>query len=136
MAKLKNPFNKKSLTTTLMNVGVGGAANVAIDYAWEQIDALQAYDEYKHIIKIVGGALVGGMVSAPWARAAADGVATVGVSNLIAGYLDKAPATTQEGTKGLPGGTIGALRGYRYGNKKFGKRASGRMAGLDDFQTE
>lgn len=135
MAKIKNPFNKKSLTTSLMNVGVGGAANVAIDYAWEQIDALQAYDEYKHIIKIVGGALVGGMVSAPWARAAADGVATVGVSNLIAGYLDKAPAKP-EGQNGLPNGTIGALRGYRYGKRNFGKRASGRMAGLDDFQTE
>lgn len=132
MAKFKNPFKKKSLTDTLMNVGIGGAANVAIDYVWEQVDALQPYDEYKHIAKIVGGALVGSMVSAPWARAAADGVATVGVSNLIAGYLDTKPVTTA--TEGLPGGTIGALRGKRYGSRAFGK-GKGRMAGLEDFQT-
>ena len=130
MAKFKNPFNKKSLTTTLMNVGVGGAANVAIDYAWEQVDALQAYDEYKHIIKIVGGALLGGMVSASWARAAADGIATVGVSNLIASYLDKDATPASESTTGLPNGTIGKLR---YGSKRFGGK--GRMAGIEDFQT-
>lgn len=137
MAKFKNPFKKKSLTDTLMNVGIGGAANVAIDYVWEQVDALKPYDEYKHIAKIVGGALAGSMVSAPWARAAADGIATVGVSNLIAGYLDKDPDkkdTDKKDLGGLPGGTIGALRGYRYGNKSFGK-GKGRMAGLEDFQT-
>lgn len=133
MAKFKNPFKKKSLTDTLMNVGIGGAANVAIDYVWEQVDALQPYDEYKHIAKIVGGALAGSMVSAPWARAAADGIATVGVSNLIAGYLEKGTDTTKT-TEGLPGGTIGALRGYRYGKSSFGK-GKGRMAGLEDFQT-
>ena len=130
MAKFKNPFKKQSLVDTLMNVGVGGAANVAIDYAWEQVEALQAYDEYKHLIKIVGGALVGGMVSAKWARAAADGVATVGVSNLIASYIDK-PATTVETTAGMPDGTIGRVR---YGRRGFGK-GKGRMAGLEDFQS-
>lgn len=140
MAKFKNPFKKKSLTDTLMNVVIGGAANVTIDYVWEQVDALQPYDEYKHIAKIVGGALAGSMVSAPWARAAADGIATVGVSNLIAGYLekdgkDKDPdPDPSKGPGGLPGGTIGALRGYRYGKSSFGK-GKGRMAGLEDFQT-
>lgn len=134
MAIFKNPFKKKSLTDTLMNVGIGGAANVAIDYVWEQVDALQPYDEYKHIAKIVGGALAGSMVSAPWARAAADGIATVGVSNLIAGYLEKGTDEGKKPTEGLPGGTIGALRGYRYGKSSFDK-GKGRMAGLEDFQT-
>ena len=124
----KNPFKKKSLIDTLTNVGVGGAANVAIDYVWEQVDALAAYDQYKHIAKIVAGAVVGGMVSNKYARAAADGVATVGVSNLIQGLIDKTPETTE----GLPEGTIGRLR---YGSRSFRRAARGtRMAGLENFQ--
>ncbi len=138
----KNPFKKKSLTDALVNVGVGGAANVAIDYAWDAIGV----DSYipdslgvsgatiKHAIKILGGAVVGGMVSNRYARAAADGVATVGVSNLINELITK----DDKPAAGLPNGTIGALRGYRYGSRNFGKgarKASGRMAGLEDFQS-
>lgn len=116
---------------TLTNVGIGGAANVAIDYVWEQIEALAAYDQYKHIAKIVGGAVVGGMVSNKYARAAADGVATVGVSNLIASLIDTEatpePKAAADGSAGLPGGTIGRM-------PRYGRRAArARVAGLNDF---
>lgn len=142
----KNPFKKKSLTDTLVNVGIGGAANVAIDAAWDAIGVdsyLPAMESVsastiKHAIKIIGGALVGGMVSNRYARAAADGVATVGVSNLIDELWNPGTPVVdgeqKDPTAGLPGGTIGALRGYRYGNKSFGK-GKGRMAGLEDFQS-
>ena len=36
----KNPFKKSSIIDTVVNVGVGGAANVAIDYVVEQVDAI------------------------------------------------------------------------------------------------
>lgn len=130
----KNPFKKKSLIDTLTNVGVGGAANVAIDYVWEQIPQLAAYDQYKHIAKIVGGAIVGGMVSNKYARAAADGVATVGVSNLIAGLIDTTPeTTTTDAPAGLPAGTIGRMP--RYGSRAY-RAAKSRVAGLSDFMSE
>ena len=142
----KNPFKKESLKNTLVNVGVGGAANVAVDAAWDAL-GIDSYipamenvspSVVKHVIKIIGGAVVGGMVRDKFARAAADGVATVGVSNLIDELWN--PGTTggeQKPVPGLPSGTIGALRGHRYGSRSFGKsrRASGRMAGLEDFQS-
>lgn len=143
----KNPFKKKSLTDTLVNVGIGGAANVAIDAAWDAVGVdsyLPAMESVssstiKHAIKIIGGALVGGMVSNRYARAAADGVATVGVSNLIdelwnPGKSESSASESAAAAQGLPGGTIGALRGYRYGSRSFGK-GKGRMAGLEDFQS-
>lgn len=125
MAKL---FKKKSIVDSLINVGVGGAANVAIDYAWNALgESVASLSEYKNIIKVAGGALVGSMVSSKVARAAADGVATVGVSNLIAGLMDtdetKAPA-------GLPAGTIGAVRA---GNPYFGKKKSSGFTVSDAF---
>lgn len=130
----KNPFKKKSLIDTLTNVGVGGAANVAIDYVWEQIPQLAEYDQYKHIAKVVGGAIVGGMVSNKYARAAADGVATVGVSNLIASLIDTTPeTTTTDAPAGLPAGTIGRMP--RYGSRAY-RAAKSRVAGLSDFMSE
>ena len=114
MAKL---FKKKGLTDTLLNVGVGGAANVAIDYAWNALgDTVSSLDEYKNIIKVAGGALVGTMVTGKVARAAADGVAVVGVSNLIAGLMG---TSSEPATSGLPKGTIGAVR---TGSPYFGKK--------------
>lgn len=116
MAKL---FKKKSIMDSLVNVGVGGAANVAIDYAWNMLGStVEGLSEYKNIIKVAGGALVGSMVSGKIARAAADGVATVGVSNLIAGMLGTDDA---KATAGLPHGTIGAVRA---GSPYYGKKKS------------
>ena len=142
----KNPFKKKALTDTLINVGIGGGANVVFDAIWDAIgvegmlpaSVSEHSSLIKNSIKIFGGAVAGGMITGRW-RAAADGIATVGVSNLIDYYWN--PGKSESGASesaaaatGLPGGTIGALRGYRYGSKSFGK-GKGRMAGLEDFQS-
>lgn len=122
----KNPFKKSSIIDTVVNVGIGGAANVAIDYVVGQVDALQSLgDTTINALKIAAGAVVGSMVSDKFARAAADGVATVGVSNLIAGLMKD---ESTEVTSGLPYGTIGRVR---LGNRAYrrARKVSGVNAG-------
>lgn len=126
---MKNPFKKQSIMDTVVNVGIGGAANVAIDYVVGQVEAIQSLgDTTINALKIAGGAIVGSMVSNKFARAAADGVATVGVSNLIAGLMNDSASTPGEGTSGLPYGTIGRVR---LGNRAYrrAKNVSGVNAG-------
>lgn len=122
----KNPFKKQSIIDTVVNVGVGGAANVAIDYVVNQVDAIKSLgDTTVNMLKIAAGAVVGSMVSNKIARAACDGVATVGVSNLIAGMMD------DEGTAGtgaLPRGTIGRVIP---GNRAYRRAAArGKVSGV------
>ncbi len=127
---MKNPFKKQSIMDTVVNVGIGGAANVAIDYVVGQVEAIQSLgDTTINALKIAGGAIVGSMVSNKFARAAADGVATVGVSNLIAGLMNDSASTPGESTSGLPYGTIG--RPVRLGNRAYrrAKNVSGVNAG-------
>lgn len=122
----KSLFKKKSIMDSLVNVGVGGAANVAIDYAWSALgQSVASLEEYKNIIKVAGGAIVGSMVTSKVARAAADGVATVGVANLIAGLM----GTEENSTSGLPAGTIGRVQA---GNPYFGKKKSERGFTVSD----
>lgn len=119
---MKNPFKKSSIIDTAINVGVGGAANVAMDYVFTQVDALASLEPMtKNIVKIVAGAVGGSMVSNKYVRAAADGVATVGVSNLIASYMGTEETATPEtaAPAGLAKGTIG--RAYRMGQRGFRK---------------
>lgn len=118
----KNPFKKSSIADTVINVSVGGAANVAIDYLVDQVEALKGLgDTTINAAKIVGGAVVGSMVSNKIARAAADGVAVVGVSNLISGLISDSSSTTKA-PSGLPYGTIGRVipgnRAYRRARAK------------------
>lgn len=105
MAKI--PFKKQSIVDTVINVGIGGAANVAIDYVVNSVDAIKSLgDTTVNAAKIAIGAIAGSMVSNKMLRAACDGIATVGVSNLVAGLMEdkvEAPA-------GLPYGTIGRVR--------------------------
>lgn len=126
---MKNPFKKSSIVDTVVNVGIGGAANVAMDYVYANVDALASLgDTTKNAIKIAAGAVLGAMVSNKYARAAADGIATVGASNLIASYVTpeaEAPVTTE----GLPSGTIGRIR---MGQRGF-RRA--RVAGVGNNPT-
>lgn len=141
----KNPFKKKSLTDTLVNVGIGGAANVAIDYVWDAagLDSSLSFesvkaDTVKNAIKIIGGAVAGSMITNKYGRAAADGVATVGVSNLVSDLISGSEGKEESGTTGLPSGTIGNIHGrYRAGSAAYARASRGRghMAGLDDFQT-
>lgn len=126
----KNPFKKQSIIDTVVNVGIGGAANVAIDYVVGQIDAIQSLgDTTINALKIAAGAVVGSMVSDKFARAAADGVATVGVSNLIAGLMADEPSPAP--SSGLPYGTIGRVRpgnrAYRRAHKVSGVNAGAVM---------
>lgn len=84
---MKNPFKKSSITDTLMNVGLGGAANVGFDYLYK-LTGLDLGETTKNAIKIAVGAIGGSMVSSKPLRAAADGIAVVGVSNLIDGLIN------------------------------------------------
>lgn len=121
----KNPFKKSSIIDTVVNVGIGGAANVAIDYVVNQVEAIQSLgDTTINAIKVAAGALVGSMVTDKFARAAADGVATVGVSNLISGLM-KEETTTAPG--GLPYGTISGR--VRPGNAAY--RRSRKISGVN-----
>ena len=122
----KNPFKKSSIMDTVVNVGVGGAANVAIDYVVSQVDAIQQLgDTTINAAKIALGALAGSMVSNKFLRAACDGIATVGVSNLVKGLMESAP--NQEGAAGLPYGTIGRVIP---GNRAY-RRAARKVSGLN-----
>lgn len=134
-------FKKQSIIDSLTNVGIGGAANVAIDWAWSAagVDSMLPATEtisgaqLKNGIKILGGALIGSMVKNKYGRAAADGVATVGVSNLIADLMS---TTTDggnggEGSNGLPKGTVGRVIP---GNRRYIRnRVSGIGAAANAF---
>lgn len=127
----KNPFKKQSIIDTVVNVGIGGAANVAIDYVVSQVDAIQSLgDTTINAAKVALGAVAGSMVSNKMLRAACDGIATVGVSNLVKGLMDGTSAT--ETTSGLPYGTIGRVipgnRAYRKARKVSG--VGGAAAGV------
>lgn len=129
----KNPFKTKSIIDTVINVGIGGAANVAIDYVVGQVEAIQSLGNTTiNALKIAAGAVVGSMVSDKFARAAADGIATVGVSNLIAGLMSEDTATPSPAS-GLPYGTISGRvrpgnRAYRRMHKVSGCDASAVMS--------
>jgi hypothetical protein len=127
-----NPFKKQSIIDTVVNVGIGGAANVAIDYVVSQVDAIQSLgDTTINAAKIALGAVAGSMVSNKMLRAACDGIATVGVSNLVKGLMDGTSST--ETTSGLPYGTISGRvipgnRAYRRARKVSG--VGGAAAGV------
>lgn len=111
----KNPFKKSSIVDTVVNVGVGGAANVAVDYLVNQVEAIKSLgDTTINAIKIAGGAVIGSMVTNKVARAAADGIATVGVANLISGLMTEQVTPTGA----LPYGTISG-RVVRPGNARY-----------------
>lgn len=123
----KNPFKKQSIVDTVVNVGIGGAANVAIDYVVSQVEAIQSLgDTAINAAKIALGAVAGSMVSNKMLRAACDGIATVGVSNLVKGLMDG--TTSTETTSGLPYGTIGRVipgnRAYKRARKVSGPGAA------------
>lgn len=127
MAKL---FKKQNITDTLTNVGIGGAANVAVDYLVNSVDALKSLDPmYVKLAKVAIGALGGTMTGNKYLRAAVDGIATVGVSELVSDAVNGTLTTTKTGdggAAGLPGGTIGRLMP---GNRTF-RRSTRRVAGL------
>lgn len=129
----KNPFKKQGIIDTLTNVGIGGAANVAMDYLVDSVDSLKTMDSTTiNAIKIGVGVLGGTMTTNKMIRAAVDGIAVVGVSNLVQGLIGDTGSSSvssgsdKSGMAGLPGGTIGRLR---LGNRYFKKTAPG-VAGV------
>ena len=121
---MKNPFKKSSIMDTAINVGIGGAANVAFDYLVDMIpEQSWLTDTVKNAVKVAGGAIVGSMISNRYARAAADGIATVGVSNLVSGLIS---GSKTDSTSGLAEGTIGRIR---LGQRGFARKAR-RVAGV------
>ena len=125
---MKNPFKKQSIVDTLIAVGVGGAANVAMDYAFAQVDALASLgDTTKNAIKIAAGALGGAMAKNKYVRAATDGIATVGVSNLIDSYIN-ASASPEAATAPSGAPFIGRIRST--GNRAFKRHAVKGAAGV------
>lgn len=122
--KIKNPFKKGNIMDTVVNVGIGGAANAAADYAMAQIDTLASLeDSTKNYIKVGIGVLGGSMVSNKYLRAAVDGIATVGVANIVSGLIGGSATPAA----GLPQGTIGRVRP---GNRYFRTAAKRRVAGV------
>lgn len=126
---MKNPFKKSSIIDTVVNVGIGGGANVAIDYLVDSVDMLKSLSStYINAGKIVLGAFAGTMLKNKYARAAADGVATVGAANLVSGFITGSTATP-EATAGLAPGTIG---NPHLGNKSYRRGVRG-VAGAGSF---
>lgn len=108
----KNPFKKQSALDAALQIGIGGAANVAVDYLKSNIDALATVDEkWINAGKFVLGAVGSSMVSDRMVKAAMDGIAVVGVSDLVKSLMDG--TTPAEGASGVPAGTIGRI-GRRY----------------------
>ena len=112
---MKNPFKKTAITDTLINVGIGGAANAAMDYAVANVNALSSVAEYTNYIKLGVGILGGTMINNKVARAAFDGLATVGASDLIKELITPTEPS-DKGTGAVPFSGVArklGQRGYR-----------------------
>lgn len=103
----KNLFKKENLIDLALNVGIGGAANVAFDSIVTNIEYFNTLsDTTKNAIKFGIGVVGSSMVSDKYVRAAMNGFATVGASQLISGLINDDNA----GTAGLPSGMVGRPR--------------------------
>lgn len=125
---MKNPFKKKSIVSTIVNVGVGGAANAAVDYAVNEFMP-NLSDTMVNTAKVLGGAIIGSMVSSPVARAASDGIAVVGASKLVESAIDGTLFASVDPTTGLPKGTVGAMK-RTMGNPTYIRRTK-KVSGLE-----
>lgn len=135
--KSRNPFKKQSIIDCAINVGLGGASNVAIDYAVDMLKesaGVEIEDMYVNIGKFVIGAVGSSMVSNKYLKSAMDGVAVVGVSNLVKELISETPSGSSEGetpTTGVPYGTVGRIvrtpniRYARAMRGKAGRKVSG-----------
>lgn len=133
----KNLFKKQSIIDTVVNVGIGGATNATIDAAVETI-APGTDDRIVNAAKIVLGAVGGGMTTNKMVRAAVDGVAVVGASNLINMAIDGTLFESKDeggngsgsgdGANGLPYGTVGRIK---MGNRTFLRRTGKKVSGLE-----
>ncbi|MGN0187396.1 MAG: hypothetical protein ACI392_06595 [Paludibacteraceae bacterium] len=130
---MKNPFKKQNVMDTVVTVGLGGAANVAIDAvvdSYNKSATTPVDDIYVHAGKFIVGAIGSAMIGNRYAKAALDGVGVVGASNLIAYLMDDTTKSTPETTTaGIPHGTVGRVRTANAGYARRMRR-SGRVAGI------
>ena len=134
--KMKNPFKKQNVMDTVVTVGLGGAANVAIDSvvdSYNKTATTPLDDVYVHAGKFIVGAIGSAMVGNRYAKAALDGVGVVGASNLIAYLMEDTQSTKstkpETPTAGIPHGTIGRIKTPNAGYARRMRR-SGRVAGI------
>lgn len=126
----KNPFKKGNVVDTLINVGVGGAGNVAADYLIQNVDMLKSLDaETINLGKFVVGSVGSAMVSNKYAKALMDGFAVVGASNYISSLM--AESTVSQGTAGVPAGTIGRAR-YIAPRRNYARRFVSKTSGVPE----
>lgn len=123
----KNPFKKGNVVDTLINVGVGGAGNVAADYIIDSIqkDAKEPWSpDTINLGKFIIGSVGSAMVSNKYAKALMDGFAVVGASNYISSLIAESQTTS-----GVPAGTIGRAR-YIAPLKSYARRFAGKTSGV------
>lgn len=122
----KNPFKKSNVVDTLINVGVGGAGNVAADYLINNVDMLKSLDaDTINLGKFVFGSVGSAMVSNKYAKALMDGFAVVGASNYISSLM------ADQTTSGVPAGTIGRAR-YIAPRRAYARRFAGKTSGVPE----
>lgn len=137
----KNPFKKQSAIDCAINVGIGGGANVAIDYAVDMLnDSMDAPidDLYINIGKLAIGAVGSSMVSNKYLKSALDGIAVVGVSNLVKGLMDGSADSPGEKTptSGVPFGTVGRIvrtPNLNYARQMGTKKNKRSVSGISDM---
>lgn len=129
--KKGNPFKKENVMDTAIKVGIGGAANVALDYIINSVDAIKDVDsKIINGVKFVAGTVGSAMLSDKMAKAALDGVAVVGVSNLVSSLMSD--DTTEEKTSGVPAGTVGRIRVVP-GHTQYAKAVKKSVSGTANF---
>lgn len=122
----KNPFKKGNVVDTLINVGVGGAGNVAADYLINNVEMLKSLDaDTINIGKFVVGSVGSAMVSNKYVKALMDGFAVVGASNYISSLM------ADQTTSGVPAGTIGRAR-YIAPRRAYARRFAGKTSGVPE----
>ena len=122
----KNPFKKGNVVDTLINVGVGGAGNVAADYLINNVDMLKSLDaDTINLGKFVVGSVGSAMVSNKYVKALMDGFAVVGASNYISSLM------ADQTTSGVPAGTIGRAR-YIAPRRTYARRFAGKASGVPE----
>ena len=141
---MKKPFKKEAMKQTIGATVLGGAANAAVDIAFERFNFLSDVDQtYIDLGKVVLGALVGSMSKSKTVHAITDGIAVVGASSLATSLINKAwdeisPSNSSNDNdasqaSGLPYGTVGrayagdpyyrkhARKGFTVGSPFVGK---------------
>ena len=124
----KNPFKKDSIIDTAINVGTGGAANALVDVAVNSV--LPNTDPmYVNIGKFVGGVVFGSMAGKnQMLRAATDGIATVGVANLVSDLVAGGfgSDSASEGAAGFKRDVLGRVKA---GHSRLARRIKRRGVG-------